>query len=106
MPISYLFIFLRKNLLFGEATSKLVGEEYPYADPLISTFLVLGVFDSELPFADSLGRERNQDSARRVVSVAITTAVVEEEHACASTIAIIAAAQKPGITGIREERVI
>ena len=104
--IPYLFIFLRKNLLFGEVNSKLVREEYPYVDSLILTFFVLGVFDSELPFADSLRRERNQSGARRNDVVAITKVPVETEHARVSTTVEVTAAEKPGITGIREERVI
>ena len=84
-------------------------EEYPYVDYLISTFLVLGVFDLKLPFSDSLGRNRNQDGARRVASAAKTIVTAEAEHArdSTSTIVIITAAHKPGTTtGIREGRVI
>ena len=69
-------------------------------------FFVLGVFDSELPFADSLRRERNQSGARRVATAAATSAVVEVEHARISAIAIVAAAEEPGRTRIREVRVI
>ena len=83
---------------------KLVGEEYPYIDSIISTIFVLGVFDLELPFSDSLGRKRNQSGARRVATVAV--ADVEEEHARIRTIAIAAAANEPSIAGRREERVI
>ena len=84
---------------------KLVGEEYPYVDSIISTFFVLGVFDLELPFSDSLGRKRNQGGTRRVVSVAVAIAVVEGEHACTSTSVIDAAATEPNsAVGIREAR--
>ena len=69
-------------------------------------FLVLGAFDSELPFADSLGREQNQSGARRGATVAATNVVVEVEHACTRTIVIAAAAKEPGTAGIREVRAI
>ena len=69
-------------------------------------FLVLGAFDSELPFADSLGRKRNQGSAARIVVGAITIVVVEAEHACNRTIVETAAATEPGTAGKREVRAI
>ena len=85
---------------------KLVGEEYPYVDSIISTFFVLGVFDLELPFSDSLGRTRNQSGARRAVTVVATIDVAEVEHACSRTIAIAAAAREPSMAGTREGRAI
>ena len=85
---------------------KLVGEEYPYVDSIISTFFVLGVFDLELSFSDSLGRKRNQGGTRRVASVGVATVGVEVEHACMRTSVIVAAATEPSIAVIKEERVI
>ena len=71
----------------------------------ISTF-ILEVFYSELQFADSLRREQNQSGARRAVTDAVTTAAVEAKHACTSATDIVAAAEEPGITRIREVGVI
>ena len=85
---------------------KLVGEEYPYVDSIISTFFVLGVFDLELPFSDSLGRKRNQGGTRRVVSEVAASVVVEAEHACIRTIVIAAVASEPSNAGRREVREI
>ena len=67
-------------------------------------FLVLGAFDSELPFADSPGEERNQGSAARIVAAASTKVSTEVEHACTRTTVEVAAAIEPGIAGIREAR--
>ena len=85
---------------------KLVGEEYPYVDSIISTFFVLGVFDLELPFSDSLGRKRNQGGTRRVVSEVAASVVVEAGHACIRTIVIAAVASEPSNAGRREVREI
>ena len=85
---------------------KLVGEEYPYVDSIISTFFVLGVFNLELPFSDSLGRKRNQGGTRRVASAVAAFVVVEVEHARIRTKGIVAAANEPSIAGIREACVI
>ena len=94
------FYYSRKSKL------KLVREEYPYADFLISTFLVLGAFDSELPFSDSLGRKRNQSGARRAVTGIAASVFAEVEHACTRTTAIEATTPEPSTVEKREVRVI
>ena len=57
LPIPYLFIFLRKILLFREVEAKVGWEEIPQCGFYHINFFVLGVFDLELPFSDSLGRQ-------------------------------------------------
>ena len=100
-----IYCFFDERICYsGKSKLKLVGEEYPYIDSIISTIFVLGVFDLELPFSDSLGRKRNQSGARRVVTEVAATAIVEEEHACIRTIATVAAAREPSSAGIREVR--
>ena len=107
MPIPFLSIFDERIYYLGKSKLKLVGKEYPYIDSIISTIFVLGVFDLELPFSDSLGRKRNQSGARRVVTAAVAAiAIVEAEHACIRTKVKVAAAIEPSIAGIREVRVI
>ena len=85
---------------------KLVRKEYHYADSIISTFFVLGVFDLELPFSDSLGTQRHKGGTRRKAAVAEAIAAAEVEHACIRTTAIVAAASEPSTAGTREVRVI
>ena len=106
LPISYLFIFDERICYSGKSKLKLVGKEYPYIDSIISTIFVLGVFDLELPFSDSLGRKRNQGGTRRAVSVVVASVVDEVEHACTRTIDIAAASIEPSISEKREVRVI
>ena len=104
MPVPVLSIFDERIYYLGKSKLKLVGKEYPYIDSIISTIFVLGVFDLELPFSDSLGRKRNQSGARRAVTVVVTTAAAEVEHACPRTIVIAAAANEPSTAVIREDR--
>ena len=85
---------------------KLVGEEYPYINSIISTIFVLGVFDLELPFSDSLGRKRNQSGARRAATDVVAIVTVEAEHARIRTIVKVAAAKEPSTAGIKEVRAI
>ena len=100
-----IYYFFDERICYsGKSKLKLVGEEYPYIDSIISTIFVLGVFDLELPFSDSLGRKRNQSGARRFATDAV--ADVEEEHACIRTTVKEAAATEPSKAGIRKERVI
>lgn len=102
-----IYCFFDERICYsGKSKLKLVGEEYPYIDSIISTIFVLGVFDLELPFSDSLGRKRNQSGARRAVTVVVTIAAAEVEHACTRTTVIEAAATEPSTAGIREVRVI
>ena len=83
-----IYCFFDERICYsGKSKLKLVGEEYPYIDSIISTIFVLGVFDLELPFLDSLGRKRNQSGARRVVTVVVTIVVVEVE--CSSVVRIV-----------------
>ena len=102
--LTFILSFFERICYSGKSKLKLVGEEYPYIDSIISTIFVLGVFDLELPFSDSLGRKRNQSGVRRAVTAAVATATVEDEHACSRTIAIVAAASEPSTAGIREVR--
>ena len=102
-----IYCFFDERICYsGKSKLKLVGEEYPYIDSIISTIFVLGVFDLELPFSDSLGRKRHQSGARRVVTEVVATAIVEDEHACIRTTVIDAAATEPSTAGIREVRAI
>ena len=102
--LTFILSFFERFCYSGKSKLKLVGEEYPYIDSIISTIFVLGVFDLELPFSDSLSRKRNQSGARRVATAAV--ADVEEEHACIRTTVKEAAATEPSKAGIRKERVI
>ena len=106
MPVPFLSIFDERICYSGKSKLKLVGEEYPYIDSIISTIFVLGVFDLELPFSDSLGRKRNQSGARRGAIVGAAIVILEVEHARLRNIAIAAAASEPSTDGIREARVI
>ena len=85
---------------------KLVRKEYHYADSIISTFFVLGVFDLELPFSDSLGTQRHKGGTRRIAAAVAANADAEVEHAYKRTNAIAAAAKEPSTARIREARVI
>ena len=102
-----IYYFFDERICYSEKSMlKLVGEEYPYVDSIISTFFVLGVFDLELPFSDSLGRKRNQGGTRRSGAAAAAIEAVEVEHASSRTIVIEAAAIEPSKAVIREDRVI
>ena len=93
-----IYCFFDERICYsGKSKLKLVGEEYPYIDSIISTICVLGVFDLELPFSGSLGTQRHESGTRRRVAVVEAIAVGGVEHACLRTSGIAGAAIKPSI---------
>lgn len=103
LTLTNLSVFILTFICYSEKSIlRLVGEEYPYIDSIISTIFVLGIFNLELPFSGSLGSQKNQSGAIRDSVAVGAIDVGEVEHACIRTIATVTAATEPSIAGIRE----